>query len=360
MKIKLILSILFLFIASFFFIGASKDDGLGPFAPHPITLEIPPGWPKPGKNIYANNKLTEEGFLLGRKLFYDGRLSKDGEVSCASCHQQFAAFATFDHDLSHGVHNGFSTRNAPGLFNLAWMTEMHWDGGINHIEVQPLSPITAKNEMGETLDSVLFKIKKDTAYKRMFKAAFGDAGINSQRMLKAIAQFTGTLISANSKYDKVKKGEAVFTPFEEKGYMVFKARCASCHQEPLFTDNSFRNNGLALNRFSDIGRQKITQLSNDSLKFKVPSLRNAQLTFPYMHDGSIYSIPQVIDHYRNGIITDQPTLDPLLKNRIPLTNLEKNQLVYFIYTLTDSSFIKNQRFTSGNTGFVTNPGFDKH
>jgi cytochrome c peroxidase len=347
-------------MASFFIIGASYDDGLGSYAPHPIKLEIPPGWPKPPTNIYANNKLTEEGFLLGRKLFYDGRLSKDGEVSCASCHQQFAAFATFDHDLSHGVHNGFSTRNAPGLFNLAWMTEMHWDGGINHIEIQPLSPITAKNEMGETLDSVLYKIKKDTAYKRMFKAAFGDATINSQRMLKAIAQFTGTLISSNSKYDKVKNGEAVFTPFEEKGYLVFKAKCASCHQEPLFTDNSFRNNGLALNRFADIGRQKITQLSSDSLKFKVPSLRNAQITFPYMHDGSIYSIPQVIDHYRTGIITDQSTLDPLLKNRIPLTNLEKNQLVYFIYTLTDSSFTKNQRFTSGNTGFVTNPGFDKH
>ncbi len=341
-------------------IAAMHDDGYGPYDPTVLKLEIPPDWPKPPTDIYLNNKLTEQGFQLGKKLFYDGRLSKDGEVSCAGCHQQFAAFATFDHDLSHGVNNGFSTRNAPGLFNLAWMTELHWDGGINHIEVQPLAPITAKNEMGETLDSILFKIKKDTAYKRMFKAAFGDAAINSQRMLKAIAQFTGTLVSANSKYDKVKRGEAVFTSFEERGYEVFKVKCASCHKEPLFTDNSYRNNGLPLNRFFDIGRQGITQLSSDSLKFKVPSLRNAQVTFPYMHDGRIYSIPQVIEHYRSGIITDQPTLDSLLRNRISLTNLEKNQLVYFIYTLTDSSFNKNKRYApSGNYG-ILNPGLDKH
>lgn len=348
------------FIASLAIIGATPEDGYGPYSPQPIKLEIPPGWPKPPTAIYANNKLTEQGFQLGKKLFYDGRLSKDNEVSCASCHQQFAAFATFDHDLSHGVHNTFSTRNAPGLFNLAWMTELHWDGGINHIEVQPLSPITAKNEMDESLDSVLFKIKKDTAYKRMFKAAFGDAAINSQRMLKAIAQFTGTLVSANSKYDKVKRGEDSFTPFEEKGYLVFKAKCATCHQEPLFTDNSYRNNGLSLNRFFDIGRQRITLQSSDSLKFKVPSLRNAQLTFPYMHDGRIYSLPQVIEHYRTGIITEQPTLDPSLQNRIPMSNLEKNQLVYFIYTLTDSSFIKNLRYSPAGNNSVTTQGFDKH
>jgi cytochrome c peroxidase len=194
----------------------------------------------------------------------------------------------------------------------------------------------------------------------MFKAAFGDATINSQRMLKAIAQFTGSLVSANSKYDKVKRGEAVFTPFEEKGYEVFKVKCASCHKEPLFTDNSCRNNGLPLNRFFDIGRQRITQLSSDSLKFKVPSLRNAQLTFPYMHDGSMTSISQVIEHYRSGIVTEQPTLDPLLKNRIPLTNLEKNQLIYFIYSLTDSSFTKNLRYAPDGNSYIVNPGFDRH
>ena len=360
MKIKISISVLLFFIVSVFIIGAARDDGYGSYGPTPLEFKIPTGWPTPPSNIFANNKLTEEGFRLGKKLFYDGRLSKNGEVSCASCHQQFAAFATFDHDLSHGVNNTLSTRNAPGLFNLAWKTNLHWDGGVNHIEVQPLSPLTAPNEMGETLDSVLFKIKKDTAYKRMFKAAFGNATINSQRMLKALAQFTGTLLSANSKYDKVKRGEAAFSSYEEKGYEVFKVKCASCHKEPLFTDNSFRNNGLELNRFNDIGRQKITQLSSDSLKFRVPSLRNAQLTFPYMHDGRIYSIPQVIEHYRTGIITEQPTLDSSLRKRIPLSNLEKSQLVYFIYTLTDSSFTKDVRYTPDGINSIINPGFDRH
>lgn len=340
--------------------GSSTDDGYGVYAPTPLEFKVPEGWPKPVSDIFANNKLTEQGFRLGKRLFYDGKLSKDGEVSCASCHQQFAAFATFDHDLSHGVNNTLSTRNAPGLFNLAWKPYMHWDGGINHIEVQPLSPLTAPNEMGETLENVIAKLKADTSYKRMFKAAFGDASINSQRMLKALAQFTGTLISANSKYDKVKRGEASFTPFEEKGYMVFRSKCAGCHPEPFFTDFSFRNNGLTLNRFNDIGRQKITRKSSDSLKFMVPSLRNAQRTFPYMHDGRIYSIPQVIEHYRTGIATEQPTLDSSLRNRIQLTNLEKNQLVYFIYTLTDSSFTRELRYTPDGSNNVINPGFDKH
>jgi cytochrome c peroxidase len=330
--------------ASLFFMGAIKDDGYGAYAPTPLKLNVPPGWPKPSKDIYAKNKLTEEGFELGRKLFYDGKLSKDGEVSCASCHQQFASFATYDHDLSHGVNNTFSTRNAPALINLAWMTSLHWDGGINHIEVQPLSPLTAENEMGEKLDSVIFKLKKDTSYARMFKAAFGDPMINSQRMLKALAQYTGSLISCNSKYDKVKRGEASFTPYEQNGYDVFKANCASCHKEPLFTDNSYRNNGQPINRFNDIGRQKITNNPADSLKFKVPTLRNVQVSFPYMHDGHIFSLYQVVEHYRMGIVTHQPTLDTSLRNRITLSKKEKNDLVYFLYTLTDSSFIKDPRF----------------
>lgn len=355
MKATLIILLILASGASFFLMGAVEEDGYGAYAPEPLSLIIPAGWPKPAENIFAKNKLTQQGFLLGKKLFYDGRLSKDGEVSCASCHQQFAAFANYDHDLSHGVNNAFSLRNAPALQNLAWMKEMHWDGAINHIEVQPLAPLTAPNEMGETLDSVLFKLKKDTAYKRMFKAAFGDAAITSQRMLKAIAQFTGSLVSANSKYDKVQRGEATFTDYEQRGYNTFKIHCASCHKEPLFTDNSFRNNGLSLNRFKDIGRQAISNQSSDSLKFKVPSLRNAQLTFPYMHDGRIYSLYQVVEHYRKGIDTAQTTVDSLLKKRITISNREKTDLVYFLYTLTDSSFIKNPRFAPEIKIEVKNP-----
>jgi cytochrome c peroxidase len=351
LKLKVIISFCSVIALCTLLLSAGKSEEA--YNPIYLTLEIPAGWPKPPTDIFAKNKLTEQGFQLGKKLFYDGKLSKDGNFACAGCHQHFAAFASYDHDLSHGFNNTFTTRNAPALFNLAWMTKYHWDGGINHIEVQPLSPITAKNEMGETLDSVLYKLKKDTAYVRMFKAAFGTPEINSQRMLKALAQFTGSIISSNSKYDKVQRGEATFTPGELKGYNLFKANCASCHKEPLFTDNSFRNNGLAVNSYlNDYGRMLITGNKNDSLKFKVPSLRNIMLTFPYMHDGRIYSITSVLDHYSSGIITTQPTLDSLLKNRIALTPMDKNNLIYFLYTLSDTSMTRNPRFVQQVSSFA--------
>jgi cytochrome c peroxidase len=322
--------------------------------PDPIKLDIPKGWPKP-QNIYSKNKLTEQGFQLGRRLFYDGNLSKDGEVSCASCHQQHAAFANYDHDLSHGVENTLTTRNAPALINVAWMKNLHWDGGINHIEVQPLSPLTATNEMGQTLDSVLTYLRKDTSYVRMFREAFGDETINSQRMLKALSQFVGSLVSSNSKYDRILRGEAQFTDYEARGYETFKKNCASCHKEPLFTDNSFRNNGQKLNRFEDIGLMKITQKKEDSLKFKVPTLRNIQLTFPYMHDGRIYSLFSVIDHYRKNIDTTRSDIDPSLRKKIQITDKDRIELVYFLYTLTDSSFIKNPRFAPDHRIILKNP-----
>lgn len=316
------------------------------FKPTYLKLVIPKGWPKPATNIFAKNPLTEEGFRLGRKLFYDGRLSKDSNFACASCHQQFAAFSNFEHDFSHGFNNNFTTRNAPGLFNLAWAKELHWDGGINHIEVQPLVPLTAPNEMAETLENILKKLNQDSAYKRMFKAAYGDDNINSQRMLKALAQFTGSLQSYNSKYDQVKKGEAQFTISEQYGYEVFKKNCNGCHTEPLFTDYSFRNNGLDLNNsMQDFGRMKISGKISDSLKFKVPSLRNITVTAPYMHDGRIFTLSQVIDYYRNKINTTQPNLDSLLKNKISISNQERIDLLSFLYTLTDNEFIQNKRYS---------------
>lgn len=343
MKIRVTISLLLLAVLSFVMISANK--GPGPFRPTYIDFKIPEGWPKPPTNIFANNKLTEEGFQLGKKLFYDGRLSKDGNFPCASCHQQFAAFSNFEHDFSHGFNNSFTQRNAPPLFNLAWMTSYHWDGGVNHIEVQPLSPLTAPNEMAESIDSIIRKLKKDTSYVRMFKAAFGTNEINSQRMLKALAMFTGTIVSSDSKYDKVKRGEAKFTYTEEEGYKTFKAKCNSCHTEPLFTNNEYRNNGLPLNtKTNDIGRMKITRDKNDSLKFKVPTLRNVGVTYPYMHDGRFFSLGQVIDHYRSNIVTEQPNLDTLLRNRIQMTNYEKQSLIYFLLTLTDTALIHNPRF----------------
>lgn len=344
MKWKVTIGLLsVLAILVFFAESCKKNDTSHSSAPSPMALDVPPGFPPP-ENIFANNPLTKEGFELGKKLFYDGRLSKDGNFPCASCHQQFAAFATFDHNLSHGFNNQFTTRNAPGLFNMAWQKELHWDGGINHIEVQPLAPITAPNEMAETIEEVIFKLQQDERYRKMFAAAFGDETINSQRMLKSIAQFVGSIVSANSKYDKVKRGEASFSPAEQNGYTVFQAKCATCHAEPLFTDLSYRNTGLPLNNgLMDFGRMRITHNSGDSLKFKVPSLRNVNLTFPYGHDGRFYTIGAIIDHYRFNVI-DGPTTDLLVKDKIAISDDEKNNLVLFLRTLTDSVLIKDTRF----------------
>jgi cytochrome c peroxidase len=337
LKIKITISLILFIATSILLLEACKKTDVNTFKPTYLNFTVPNGWPQPATNIFANNPLTEEGFQLGRKLFYDGKLSKDGNFPCASCHQQFAAFATFDHDFSHGVNNTFTTRNSPATFNLAWMPLLHWDGGINNIEVQPLAPITAPNEMAETLENVLTKLKNDATYPELFRKAFGNTEINSQKMLKAIAQFMGSMVSSNSKYDKVQRGETIFTTAEQEGYTFFKANCNTCHKEPLFTDNSFRNNGLAVNTFlNDFGRMRITSQRSDSLKFKVPTLRNVDLTFPYMHDGRLYSLRDVLDHYSSNLITTQSTLDPLLINRIPMA---------FLRTLTDTEFTTNIRFS---------------
>lgn len=313
-------------------------------APTPLLPERPAGFPEPVYN-FASNPLTKEGFLLGRKLFYDGRLSKDGNFPCASCHQQFAAFSSFDHSFSHGFDNALTKRNAPGLFNLVWQNELHHDGGINHIEVQPLAPLTDPAEMAESLENVIRKLKQDPDYPKLFNAAFGDRQITSERLLKALAQFTGSLVSANSKYDQYKRGTASFTPYEERGYVLFKSKCAVCHAEPLFTDGSYRNIGLkTVPGIDDWGRMTITGRAEDSLKFKVPSLRNIDRTPPYMHDGRFASIEACLLHYASGI-QQGPTLDSLLQRGIVLNRSEVVDIVAFLRTLTDTSFLKNPRFS---------------
>src|SRR5215213_10140493 len=268
-------NIYIILLLSFISLGAMMAESCrksGDKAPSttPLTFNVPKGFPSPVFNFTAS-PVTQEGFDLGKQLFYDGKLSKDGNFPCASCHQQFAAFATFDHDLSHGFDNQFTTRNSPGLFNLAWQTKFHWDGGINHLEVQPLAPISAPNEMAEDINNVIEKLKQDDQYRTMFRSAYGTDEVNSQRMLKALSQFMIMMVSANSKYDKMKRGEATFNSAEQAGYQIFQAKCASCHAEPMFSDFSFRNNGLTVNQYlKDYGRMRITNKASDSLKFKVP------------------------------------------------------------------------------------------
>jgi cytochrome c peroxidase len=347
MRFFLSILILFLFvIAGLSFVNFYKTT--------PLKFVVPKNWQQPVYD-FKSNPLTKEGFELGKKLFYDELLSKDGSISCASCHQQFAAFTTYDHNVSHGFNNSFTTRNAPALQNLAWQKELMWDGGIVHLDLQPLAPITATNEMGETIENVINKLKASIDYKKMFKAAFGDETINTQRMNRAISQFLVMLVSSNSKYDKVMRGEANFILPEQLGYDIFKQKCVSCHTEPMFTDYSYRNTGLTLDDYlKDYGRMKITNNKNDSLKFKVPSLRNVAVTAPYGHDGRFFSLYNVFEHYRKNMIVSSTT-DSLLHNKINLSNYEIGQLTAFLYTLTDTTFLKNSMFAP--KGYNITPSF---
>lgn len=332
--------------ATTLFTACKPDPSFEPRAVVPneegISFAVPQGWPQPVYN-FENNALTNEGFRLGRKLFYDPRLSRGNQVSCGSCHQASAAFAHGDHDLSHGVDDRLGVRNSPPIFNMNWHPSFFWDGGVNHIESQPINPIQNPVEMDETLDNILVKVRADAEYRQMFKAAWGDETINTQRIFRSIAQFMGAMVSANAKYDKYMRGETTLTTAEQNGLTVFNNNCATCHKAPLFTTFEFINNGLMPNTVNDSGRYLITINPDDMRKFKVPSLRNLGYTSPYMHDGRFRTLDAVLNHYATGI-QQSPTLDPRLKDGIQLTEQERTDLKAFLTTLDDASFVSDRRF----------------
>ncbi|NDC42504.1 MAG: cytochrome-c peroxidase, partial [Chitinophagia bacterium] len=274
-------------------------------------------------------------------LFYEPKLSRDGTISCASCHTQYSGFTHIDHAVSHGINGLKGNRNAPALYNLAWSPYFMWDGGVNHLEVQPLAPITNPTEMDNTLAQIVLILDSLPGYRHLFANAFGDTAITGQRILKALAQFVVTFQSYQSKYDHVMKHEQgyEFSQQENNGLQLFRKHCASCHREPLFTDYSFRNIGLAVDtELKDWGRMKISGLSTDSLKFRVPSLRNIEVSFPYMHDGRFKTIRQVLNHYTHQL-PPSPTLDPLVAQPLPLTENDKTDIIAFLLTLTDQAFL---------------------
>ncbi|MFY7965963.1 MAG: cytochrome-c peroxidase [Chitinophagaceae bacterium] len=306
---------------------------------------VPKNFPQPVYD-FTNNPLSKEKIELGKLLFYDPILSKDNTISCSSCHLSYTAFTHTDHDLSHGIENRIGIRNAPSLSNLAWGKYFMWDGAVHHLDMQALAPISNHDEMDETINNVVFKLQQSKKYSRLFYKAFNDSLVTGENTLKALSQFMLTLISANSKYDKVMQKEAgfVFNEYELKGYELFKTNCASCHKEPLFTNNEFENNGLDLDAFlKDGGRIKITKNVDDSLKFKVPSLRNVEVSYPYMHDGRFKNLQMVLFHYTEGI-HQSATLSNQLKRKIVLSEADKNNLIAFLKTLTDDEFLQNPKF----------------
>lgn len=301
-------------------------------------------FPKP-TYLFNNNPLDNNKIVLGRVLFYDPILSKNNTISCASCHSQYNAFAHTDHALSHGINDKIGNRNAPVLFNLAWQKFFMVDGAINHLDMQALAPISNPSEMNEDIKHVAFKLQQTNLYPKLFYNAFGDSIISGEHLLKAIAQFMLTLVSANSKYDKVVRKETTFSKQEENGYQLFKQHCNICHTEPLFTNMQFENNGLKMDTLlNDFGRYRITKDKNDSLKFKVPTLRNIEFSYPYMHDGRFKKLNDVINHYTNAV-QQSNTLSVHLQKRIVLSDNEKIDLIAFLLTLSDKDFLFNPSFS---------------
>jgi len=327
--------------------------------PTPYVLSFPANLAAPV--IPADNPLTEEGVKLGRVLFYEKKLSAKNNISCGSCHQQKFAFSG-GAALSAGTDGQNGTRNTMHLANIAWDNHLTWDGHAKTLEEQAQIPITNHLEMNQTLEQAAAALQKTEPYPRLFQAAFKSAVITPDNIVKAIAQFERTLVSADSKFDRFLKSEATLTADEMEGLLLFStkpdpaqgirgANCVTCHTGTL-TDHKFINIGLDDN-IIDKGLGGITGIATDDGKFKVPSMQNIALTAPYMHDGRLKTLEEVLDYYNEHISANSPNIDPeLLENSnevngksLMLTAAEKAKIIKFLKTFTDSAFVKDERFS---------------
>ena len=316
----------------------------------------------PAPNLPADNPLTLQGVQLGRMLFYDPLLSKDGSQSCASCHLQANGFSDPDR-FSIGVEGLPGKRQAMSVFNLAWHSnEFFWDGRATLLRDQALLPIQDPLEMNETLANVINKLSNSQDYKDQFSRAFGSAEVTAEKMALAMEQFMLSVVSSDSKYDRYLVGEVELTESEERGRQLFEteynpffpqfsgADCAHCHGGSNFENDQYMNNGLDTDdMMTDIGREAVTQNPMDRGKFKVPSLRNIELTAPYMHDGRFQTLEEVIDHYNEGIkmsSTADPTVINTMESGLFLTDQDKVDLINFLKTLTDESLATNPAYQS--------------
>lgn len=309
-------------------------------------------------NTPAANPVTDAGATLGRVLFYDKRLSANNTVACASCHQPASGFSD-PRRFSVGFLGGQTPRNSMGLTSARYYlrARFFWDERAATLEEQVLLPIQDAVEMGMTLPALTAKLAQETFYQELFTAAFGDATITSDRVAQALAQFVRAIVSGATKYDAgVAAGFTNFTTAENEGRLLFNgaAGCAACHGSDNFVPgNPIFNNGLE-NPYVDKGVGARTGLASDEGLFKVPSLRNIELTAPYMHDGRFATLEEVIEFYNSGVV-NHPNLSGPLRNppgspgagqprRLNLTTQQKASLVAFLKTLTDTAVITDERF----------------
>lgn len=307
------------------------------------AIEIPDGFP--AFTAPEDNVPTAPRIALGRRLFYDTRLSRTNDISCSSCHVQEHAFAD-PNRVSAGVDGSMGTRNAPALVNLAWGKSFFWHGGAASLEVQAVGPIKNPVEMDMTLGEVAARLADDTSLSKAFQQAYREAASEST-ITRALASFGRSLVSGNSPYDRYVAGdEAALGEAALRGKALFegdRAACFHCHVAFNFTNNAYRNNGSVADD-PDEGRREVTQKDSDLGKFKVPTLRNVAVSAPYMHDGSLATLDDVIDAYvagGRGHPNTDPTIQPL-----DLTSDEKADLRAFLEALTDDDFLSNPAFAA--------------
>lgn len=320
-------------------------------------------------SIPSDNPMQKEVVYLGRMLFYEPLLSANNQISCASCHQQKLAF-TDGKTLSVGVSGKTTKRNSMSLANLLWVRQLFWDGRSSSLEEQAMGPLTHPDEMAQSLAVSCQKLEKTKLYPALFLEVFHTKKITPELITKSIAQFERTLISANAKYDQYLAGTTSLNSYESNGLKLFSslpqpengirgAGCVQCHGGAKTYIELFHNNGLPIDE-RDLGRFEITQNAIDKARFRVPTLRNIALTAPYMHDGRFKTLENVLDHY-NEHIENVSNLSPFLKNNtnekngksLALTAQEKQDIIAFLHTLTDSSFIQNPAFA--NPHKIPNP-----
>lgn len=315
----------------------------------------------PSPNLPDDNTLTEPGVELGRMLFYEKLLSKDGSQSCASCHRQEHGFSDTTR-FSIGVEGLPGKRQAMSVLNLAWNSnEFFWDGRAHLLRDQAILPIQDELEMDETIENVLSRLSDSKMYQDQFTRVYGDDDITVDKMALAMEQFMLSIVTYDSKYDQWAAGTAELTASEERGRFLYEteynpffpefsgADCAHCHGGANFENDLYMNNGLDGDAdFVDIGREAVSNDPMDRAKFKVPTLRNIELTAPYMHDGRFQTLEEVVDHYNEGIHPSTTVDEAILatsETGLFLTDEDKVDLVNFLKALTDQTFLNDERYS---------------
>lgn len=327
---------------------------------------LPPNFLRPPligqDNMPANNLTTDAGAALGRVLFYDKRLSQNQTISCSSCHQPEHGFSD-PARFSLGFNGGRTGRNSMGLTQARYYPRgrFFWDERAASLEEQVLQPIQNDVEMGMTLPALVIRLQEEPFYTNLFQRAFGSTEVSADKISRSLAQFIRSIISTQSKYDiGLRSGFTNFTASENLGRQIFlgqagNATCVNCHGTDNFVPNNVFNNGLE-NPYRDKGIGDLTGRAQDEGLFKAPSLRNIELTSPYMHDGRFSTLEEVVEFYNSGV-ANHPNLAPQLRvpsppgsplgppRRLNLSAAQKAGLVAFLKTLTDTNVVSDPKFS---------------